>query len=836
MSKKINRNAKEYNLIAIRLNLQIFLSVCISSRYFWYMSNTGLLISKVFWPAFFYPKTLIAVFAALVVLTLFLSVRLIRTKKRISRMKNALNIRENALEAMPDGYYMWMYDDVGFLEKTFCSRRLAVMLGLTGGFESSFETLAERLTPQSAEELSNALRKMRNEGTPFSVEAENSSETAEFLISGFRQTTDNDRPLLDIIWVRDVTEHEKKYRKLNAECAEQKKRRAFFEAAIDALPFPVWMRNEDLQIVFCNPAYARAVNAASPEQAVLNAGEPVYEKSPREARILAAAARASGKEHKSEEFAVIDGKRKRIEVSEIPLPSENDAFRNRTIGFIRDITAEQELKEELQNHIASHNGVLEHLKTAIAVFNMDTRLQFYNTSFLRLWDLEEDWLDGSPTYSAFLDLLREKRRLPENRDFRAYKNQELRYFSTLVAAKEDIMHLPSGMTLRRMLTPHPLGGLLITYEDVTGHLSMERSMTVLSETQCMLINQMREGILVFGRDGRLKLANKAYMNLWHFSPQDYKKSAPSVTDIIESQKIFFENDADWASLKEQLLGVVSSHTGEFFQILRPDGKTIEFNAVALPDGGIFVSFFDVTEEERNSAILTEKDKLLSRYKQTALQADELRSSFVKALKTEISTPLNTLSETAAALSAEKIKGLSKEQKNALHALKNTASNLKTLLDDMTDLALLETGSSVLELDSLSVPELIKAAANSVREKAKLCGISLKTQCPNVIEPLIADKKRLKQVLYYLLNDALDAGYKGGTLLLKAKKTEENGEKKLCICVCASGLDLNDRPKEAELSFGFAAGLIRNLVEMHGGRLEISDENGVKESRIFLPLR
>lgn len=124
-------------------------------------------------------------------------------------MKNALNIRKNALEAMPDGYYMWMYDDVGFLEKTFCSRRLAVMLGLTGGFESSFETLVERLTPQSAEDLSDALRKMRNEGSPFSVEAKNSSETAEFLISGFRQTTENERPLLDIIWVRDVTEHEK---------------------------------------------------------------------------------------------------------------------------------------------------------------------------------------------------------------------------------------------------------------------------------------------------------------------------------------------------------------------------------------------------------------------------------------------------------------------------------------------------------------------------------------------------------------------------------------------------------------------------------------------------
>ncbi len=819
------------------LNFEIFLSVWIRSRYFLYMTESGLLISKVFWPAFFYPKTLAAVFVFPLILSVFLAVRLLRAKKKLRRAKSSLHVCEEALEALPDGCYMWIYDEVGFLTKTLCSRRLAVMLGLSGGFDSPFEALTERFRLEDAEALSEALRQMRDDGSAFSIEAKNVSETAAYLIGGFRQTAENERPLLDIIWVRDVTEEEKKYRELSAECGEQKKRRAFLEQAFDALPFPAWMRNEDLQIVFCNPAYARAVNAPSTEQAVLTGGELVYEKSPREARILAAAARASGKEHKAAEFVVIGGKRKRIEVSEIPLPPETDTFRSRTLGFIRDVTTEQDLREELQNHIDSHNGVLEHLKTAIAVFNMDMRLQFYNTSFLRLWDLEEEWLDGSPTYSAFLDLLREKRRLPENRDFRAYKTQELRYFSTLVSAKEDIMHLPSGMTLRRMLTPHPLGGLLITYEDVTGHLSMERSMTVLSETQCMLINQMREGILVFGSNGRLRLANKAYARLWNFTPPDYRKTPPSVTELIEHQKSFFENDGDWEALKEQLLGVVTSHTGEFFQILRPDGKTIEFNAVALPDGGTFVSFFDVSNEERNSALLTEKEDLLSRYRQTAVQADELRSSFVKELKSEMRAPLDALSEASATLAAGNPKSRTKEEKTALQKLKNASEMLRSLLEDMTDLALIKAGSNVLELESVNVPELIKTAANAVKEKAKARSITLKTHCPKSFPPLGADKKRLKQVLFFLLNDALDSSYKGGTVVLKAEQKKENGERQLCISISESSLDLEGRPETPPPSGeGFAETLIRSLVEMHGGRLEKSDRNGAKETRILLPLR
>lgn len=106
------------------------------------------------------------------------------------------------------------------------------------------------------------------------------------------------------------------------------------------------------------------------------------------------------------------GKRRWVEASEIPLPAQLYS-KNRTIGFVRDITQEQELQNSLQNHIASHNGVLEHLKTAIAVFDADMRLRFYNTSFMNLWDLEAEWLDSSPTYSHVLDMLREKRRLPE---------------------------------------------------------------------------------------------------------------------------------------------------------------------------------------------------------------------------------------------------------------------------------------------------------------------------------------------------------------------------------------------------------------------------------------
>lgn len=226
----------------------------------------------------------------------------------------------------------------------------------------------------------------------------------------------------------------------------------------------------------------------------------------------------------------MNGKRRKVEASEIPLNNQQ------TVGFVRDITAEQELQDSLDANIAAHNGVLEHLKTAIAVFDADTRLQFYNTSFLNLWDLDEEWLDSSPTYSHFLDALRNKRRLPENRDFAAYKARELKNFSSLVSETVEIIHLPSGIALCRTIIPHPQGGLLMTYEDVTGHLTMERSVTVLNETQETVFNHLREAVLLFGRDGRLKAANDSYKTLWNLK----ETASFSVPEIIEKQMAFLK--------------------------------------------------------------------------------------------------------------------------------------------------------------------------------------------------------------------------------------------------------------------------------------------------------
>ena len=132
----------------------------------------------------------------------------------------------------------------------------------------------------------------------------------------------------------------------------------------------------------------------------------------------------------------------------------------RDSGYAIDATKLEEAHATLEQHISAHADVLENLAVAIAIYGADTKLKFYNAAYARLWEVDPAWLDGEPTLDEELEYLRERRRLPEFVDFRAFKSDQMRLFTSLITPMEDLVHLPDGKTLRKRISPHPFGGLL----------------------------------------------------------------------------------------------------------------------------------------------------------------------------------------------------------------------------------------------------------------------------------------------------------------------------------------------------------------------------------------
>ena len=184
------------------------------------------------------------------------------------------------------------------------------------------------------------------------------------------------------------------------------------------------------------------------------------------------------------------------------------------IGYALDKTAIDETQGELKRHVRAHGDVLESLSTAVAIFNADGKLRFLNNEYFKQFGLEEEFLTSEPTLDEVLEALRERRRIPEYADFPKYKRELMRELFTLLHPMEELLHLPDGSTLRMVAAPHPLGGVTISYEDVTDTLRLERSYNTLIQVQRETLDHLYEGIAVFGSDGRLKLSNPAFARIW----------------------------------------------------------------------------------------------------------------------------------------------------------------------------------------------------------------------------------------------------------------------------------------------------------------------------------
>ena len=150
------------------------------------------------------------------------------------------------------------------------------------------------------------------------------------------------------------------------------------------------------------------------------------------------------------------------------------------------------MRAELARMIDAHRRTLDQLATGVAIFAANQKLTFYNAAYRSLWDLDAGFLDQAPTDSALLDRLRAARKLPEEPDFRAWKEQ-LHQAYRATETKHHEWHLPDGRTLRVVTTPNPEGGVTYLFDNVTERLDLERRYDALIRVQTRNPRQSHRG-------------------------------------------------------------------------------------------------------------------------------------------------------------------------------------------------------------------------------------------------------------------------------------------------------------------------------------------------------
>jgi len=598
---------------------------------------------------------------------------------------------------------------------------------------------------------------------------------------------------LDLVWVADITEREAA---ASARAATQRDL-AVLREVLDRLPMPVWWRDADLKLAGGNRRAADAAGlgeatAALAARAVDNAG-PVGER-----QVL-----ALGAEHRP------------FELVEVPLESGG------TIGFGRDRHEVETVQAELDRLTLGHREVLEALSTAIAIWGPDARLLFHNTAFERLWGLDSEWLASEPSLPELLDQLREMRALPEHADFRRFKADQLAQLTDLTEPRDELLHLPDERTLRLRISRHPFGGLTYTYEDVTDKLALERSYNTLIDVQRETLDNLFEGIAVFGSDGRLKLWNPAYGEIWQLQPADLA-NRPHVTALIDKARALYDTGTDWERTRFAAIERVTNYTGHSERLERRDGSVLDVNAVPLPDGNVLLSYLDVTDSVRVHRALREKNDALE-------MAGHLKSEFIANVSYELRTPLNAIIGFAEILTNQYFGTLNDRQVEYSRGILDSSQRLLSLINDILDLASIEAGQLELERTPVDVHALLAGILALSRERARRLEITLDFECPTDIGTILLDERRIRQTMFNLVSNAIKFTPAGGTVTLAARR--EGNE--IILSVSDTGVGIapehqarvfekfeRSDPASRQAGAGLGLSLVKSFVELHGGRVEL----------------
>jgi len=727
----------------------------------------------------------------------------LKARRALHRLSRRVAATAATLDAAPGGFIAWPAHGVenvsawlgGLLQKSAGETALQCLQALFGGDDAGL--------------LDKLVRGLRRRGEPFSLTLMTADGGRALLVDGRRARG----AALDVLWVRDVTAETASHSDTAIRRAVAEGERDGLRAMLDAIPVPVWRRGEGLALAQVNQAYLDTVES--------DAATVIVEQTalcPDLAPALHRKAHETAKPQSDLCHVVIKGERHLLELHEIPGGTGPGM-----VGYALDATRREAAETELAQHITAHADVLENVAVAIAIYGSDTRLKFHNTAYARLWDMDSDWLAGEPTLDEELEHLRERRRLPEYVDFRAFKTEQQSLFTSLIQAHEDLIHLPDGKTLRKRVAPHPFGGLLFTYEDVTDSLTLERNYNTLIEVQSRSLDNLHEAVALIGADGRLKLSNPAYGRLWHLSTADLQ-GEPHIADLVDSTRDLFEYD-DWDDLRARIIGRVTQREPRRGNFRRADGSVLEYGIVPLPDGMVLLSYIDVTDRFRVEQALHDRNDAL-------VAADQLKTEFIANVSYELRTPLNTVIGFAEILNDQMFGDLNPRQAEYCSGILSSSEQLLNLINDILDLASIEAGYMDLELDHFPVKPMMEAIHALTRERARQHKLDLSLECPDSIGEMTGDERRLKQVMFNLVSNAIKFTPAGGSITLAAERADGN----VVFSVCDTGLGIPEEEHARVLEMfergsyptvsqsgsgaGLGLSLVRSFVELHGGTVEL----------------
>ncbi len=471
-----------------------------------------------------------------------------------------------------------------------------------------------------------------------------------------------------VVMLRDVHEEAQALDRAQAAQRRAEAEATMLRAALDATPTPVWRESENGALLWSNAA-AQALDRVDPDA---------------RAAARAHARRPSNGEDASAGFLVLGASGG---------PSGDEAGRDIAAGGSLGAGDRGAARpngpvgrgagDDARRYLEALTQVLANLRVGLAIYDGDRRLILSNPAMAEIFGADPDWLAGGPGLRETLDRLREARRLPEQADYPAWRATLFTLFDDPGRARyEDVWELPDGRGIHVVARPHPLGGVAFMFEDFTESMALQRWRSTAVEVRRATLDMLDEGVVVFGPDGRTRIANPACRRIWGLDEaaqaQDETGPPGHVADFAAACAAAVGGaDALWARIR----AAVSEGAGRASwsgRVDLADGRILEARVAPMPDGSTLAAFTDITASARVAAALRERAD--------ALEASAtMRDALVDQLSHRLRTPLNALFGFAQMLRSGRAGALSGQQGAYVENIENAARLMLEGVEHLADL-------------------------------------------------------------------------------------------------------------------------------------------------------
>ena len=581
---------------------------------------------------------------------------------------------------------------------------------------------------------------------------------------------------------------------------------------LDRIDMPVWTRDVDGRLSWVNSAYARNVEVAEPTTAVNEnrelLGTVARQKIERERR--------EGQWFHDHLSTVVGGDRHVFDVTDVTGPSGS-------AGMALDISETEAVRAEFERTVKSHSDTLDQFNTAVAIFDPQMKLRFYNQAFQKLWGLDVSFLETAPDNAMLFDHLRSAGKLPEQPEWRRWKESMLGAYRA-VESQEHLWHLPDGRTLRVVANPHP-SGVTWVFENLTEKFDLESRYNALIKVQGETLDHLAEGVAVFGPDGRVRLSNPAFATLWSL-PAEFAAEGVHIS-AIQAACGQISDPMHWETFVTAITGFDDKREAETGQIDLAGGLVLSFALVPLPNGQTMLTFVDVTDSVHVERALTDRNEALER-------ADRMKNDFVQHVSYELRSPLTNIIGFAELMRNPSVGPLNQRQVEYLDHISTSSSVLLTIVNDILDLATVDAGIMELDIADVPVARAVASATEKVADRLREHEIALDVAVAPGAGSFRADAERVKQVLYNLLSNAANYAPEGSIVSFRAHR--EGGDVVFSVHDDGPGMppDILDtvfkrfEPRSnggRRRGAGLGLSIVKSFVELHGGSVEIDTEPG-----------